>query len=228
MAALSAKTSDSYYKTQRNEAVASSIDGNKVILDGNNVSIRGSNVVSDELTQIQAKENISIKAAENQYGKVSESTVKKSGFTASGSDGVASVGYGKSSVHKKDEGRSTDLAQSVSSLSGNVNIVAGNDLTAEAALLAAGKDINLIGKNVNLAAADIYQDQKTLNLKVKLGVSVGIDLQFRGCGTRFREKSQQSNDWIVRLVKSCQVLRLRVKPRWPQRRRLYSPPAIRK
>ncbi|MEG2359656.1 MAG: S-layer family protein, partial [Acinetobacter sp.] len=62
--AFSKKTSDSYFKTQRNEAVASSIEGNKVILNGNNVSIRGSNVISDDLTQIQAKENISITAAE--------------------------------------------------------------------------------------------------------------------------------------------------------------------
>lgn len=194
--AFSKKTSDSYYKTQRNEAVASSIEGNKVILDGNNVSIRGSNVISDDLTQIQAKENISITAAENQYGKVSESTVKKSGFTASGSDGVASVGYGKSSVHNKDEGRSTDLAQSaVSSLSGNVNIVAGNDLTAEAAILAAGKDINLIGKNVNLAAADIYQDQNSKFESKTSGVSVGITYSSEAAALASAKKSQQSNDF---------------------------------
>jgi hypothetical protein len=37
------------------EAIASTIDGKNVILDANNIDIRGSSVVSDELTQIQAK-----------------------------------------------------------------------------------------------------------------------------------------------------------------------------
>ena len=55
----------------------------KVILDANNINIRGSQVVSDDLTQIQAKENISITTAENQYSNQFEQTVKKSGFSAS-------------------------------------------------------------------------------------------------------------------------------------------------
>uniref|UniRef100_UPI003FCC44C1 hemagglutinin repeat-containing protein n=1 Tax=Acinetobacter sp. TaxID=472 RepID=UPI003FCC44C1 len=147
--AFSKKTSDSYFKTQRNEAVASSIEGNKVILNGNNVSIRGSNVISDDLTQIQAKENISITAAENQYTKVSESTVKKSGFTGSLSDGVASVGYGKSNIKQDHKSQATSLTQSVvGSVNGNINIVAGEDLNAVASIIEAGKDINLMGKNV--------------------------------------------------------------------------------
>ena len=199
--AFSKKTSDSYFKTQRNEALASSIDGNKVILDGNNVSIRGSNVISDDLTQIQAKENISIKAAENQSSEVSESTVKKSGFTASVSDGVASVGYGKSNVHSKDAAQSTDLTQStVSSLSGDVNIVAGKDLTAEAAQLSAAKDLNLQGANVNLNALTISQEQQSQFDSKQSGLSVGITYSAEAAAASSVKKSKENSDFSDSVV----------------------------
>lgn len=101
-------------------------------------------MVSDDLTQIQAKENISITTAENQYSNQFEQTVKKSGFSASLSDGVASVGYGKSSLNTKEDGKSTTLTQSViRSKTGDTTIIAGKDLTTEAAILDAGKDLNL-------------------------------------------------------------------------------------
>jgi filamentous hemagglutinin len=58
------------------EAIASTIDGKNVILDANNIDIRGSSVVSDELTQIQAREKIKISAAENQYANEAEYSIK--------------------------------------------------------------------------------------------------------------------------------------------------------
>jgi filamentous hemagglutinin len=210
--AFSKKTSNSYFKTQRNEALASSIDGNKVILDGNNVSIRGSNVISDDLTQIQAKENISIKAAENQSSEVSESTVKKSGFTASVSDGVASVGYGKSNVHSKDAAQSTDLTQSaVSSLAGDVNIVAGKDLTAEAAQLSAAKDLNLQGANVHLNALNISQEQQSQFDSKQSGISVGITYSAEAAAASSVKKSKENNDFsdsaVGKIMSSAETAR---------------------
>ncbi|WP_409976760.1 hemagglutinin repeat-containing protein [Acinetobacter sp. C_3_1] len=210
--AFSKKTSNSYFKTQRNEALASSIDGNKVILDGNNVSIRGSNVISDDLTQIQAKENISIKAAENQSSEVSESTVKKSGFTASVSDGVASVGYGKSNVHSKDAAQSTDLTQSVvSSLAGDVNIVAGKDLTAEAAQLSAAKDMNLQGANVHLNALNISQEQQSQFDSKQSGISVGITYSAEAAAASSVKKSKENNDFsdsaVGKIMSSAETAR---------------------
>lgn len=210
--AFSKKTSNSYFKTQRNEALASSIDGNKVILDGNNVSIRGSNVISDDLTQIQAKENISIKAAENQSSEVSESTVKKSGFTASVSDGVASVGYGKSNVHSKDAAQSTDLTQSVvSSLAGDVNVVAGKDLTAEAAQLSAAKDMNLQGANVHLNALNISQKQQSQFDSKQSGISVGITYSAEAAAASSVKKSKENNDFsdsaVGKIMSSAETAR---------------------
>jgi len=172
---LSSKTTSEFIHDQRDESVASTVEGNKVILDAKNVNIRGSQVVSNELTQIQAKENVNITAAQNQYSNQQEQTVKKSGFKASLSDGAASVGYAKSSLNTKENGKSTTLAQSVvRSQKGDTTIIAGKDLTTEAAILDAGKDLNLKGANVNLNSAYATDEQHSEVHSKQSGVSVGV------------------------------------------------------
>ncbi len=132
-------------------------------------------MVSNELTQIQAKENVNITAAQNQYSNQQEQTVKKSGFKASLSDGVASVGYAKSSLNTKEDGKSTTLTQSViRSQSGDTTIIAGKDLTTEAAILDAGKDLNLKGANVNLNSAYATDEQHSEVHSKQSGISVGV------------------------------------------------------
>lgn len=172
---LGSKTDTGLTHDQASEAIASTISGKKVLLDANNINIRGSQVVSDELTQIQAKENVNITAAQNQYSNQQEQTVKKSGFKASLSDGVASVGYAKSSLNTKEDGKSTTLAQSVvRSKTGDTTIIAGKDLTTEAAILDAGKDLNLKGANVNLNSAYATDEQHSEVHSKQSGVSVGV------------------------------------------------------
>ncbi|WP_174492312.1 hemagglutinin repeat-containing protein [Acinetobacter sp. Marseille-Q1623] len=172
---LSHKTTQTHDHLITDEAIASNIAGKNVVIDASNVNIRGSKVVSDDLTQIQAKNNIDITAAENRYSQSSESSVKKSGLTASLSDGVASVGYGKSSNQNKQDNQSTSLTQSqIISKAGNTNILAGKDLTAEAAILGAGKDLNLQGANVNLNAGYETTNQHSEAQSKNSGVSVGL------------------------------------------------------
>jgi filamentous hemagglutinin len=172
---LSSKTTSESIYDQRDESIASTVEGNKVILDAKNVNIRGSQVVSNELTQIQAKENVNITAAQNQYSNQQEQTVKKSGFKASLSDGVASVGYGKSSLNTKEDGKSTTLTQSVvRSQKGDTTIIAGKDLTTEAAILDAGKGLNLKGANVNLNSAYATDEQHSEVHSKQSGISVGV------------------------------------------------------
>ncbi|WP_262729131.1 hemagglutinin repeat-containing protein [Acinetobacter pittii] len=172
---LGSKTDTGFTHDQSSEAIASTISGKKVLLDANNINIRGSQVVSNELTQIQAKENVNITAAQNQYSNQQEQTVKKSGFKASLSDGVASVGYGKSSLNTKEDGKSTTLTQSVvRSQKGDTTIIAGKDLTTEAAILDAGKDLNLKGANVNLNSAYATDEQHSEVHSKQSGISVGV------------------------------------------------------
>ncbi|EOR07411.1 hypothetical protein F896_01784 [Acinetobacter genomosp. 15BJ] len=172
---LSKKTTQNYIKDVSNEAVASTVDGKQVILDAKNIKIQGSEVVSDELTQIQAKENIEIKAADNSYLNIHNTQTKKSGLSGSLSGGVASIGYGKSSLNTQQNNQSTGIIQSViGSIKGDTNIIAAQDLTAEAAIIQSGKDINLVGENVNLNAASIRTENKSASQSKQSGISVGV------------------------------------------------------
>lgn len=201
-----------YVRNMSDEAIASTIDGKNVILDANNIDIRGSSVVSDELTQIQAKEKIKISAAENQYANEAEYSIKKSGFTSSFSDGVASVGYGKSNIKHDNKSQSTSLTQSlVSSVNGNTNIIAGQDLNAVASIIEAGKDINLIGKNVHLDAADVQQDTQSKFESKSSGVSIGFTYSGVAAAAASAKKSQDNNDFsdsaVGKIMSSAETVR---------------------
>ena len=211
--AVSSSRKDNLLEERENLAVASVISGKQIVLNsGQDITIQGSNVVSDELTQIQAKENISITAAENQYAKVSESTVKKSGFTGSLSDGVASVGYGKTNIKQDNKSQSTSLTQSVvGSVNGNTNIIAGQDLNAVASIIEAGKDINLMGKNVHLDAADIKQDTQSKFESKSSGVSIGFTYSGVAAAAASAKKSQDNNDFsdsaVGKIMSSAETVR---------------------
>lgn len=172
---FSSKTTEIYRKDVSNESIGSTIEGKEVVLDANNINIRGSDIVSDDLTQIQAKENVTITGAENQYLNIDDKKVKKSGFSGSLSDGVASIGYGKSNLNNKQNNQSSSLTQSqIVSLKGNTTIIAGKDLTSEAAILGAGKDLNLQGANVNLNAGYETTNQHSESQSKSSGISVGV------------------------------------------------------
>ncbi|MGE8572673.1 MAG: hemagglutinin repeat-containing protein [Acinetobacter amyesii] len=209
---LSTTVRQGYVRNMSDEAIASTIDGKNVILDANNIDIRGSHIVSDDLTQIQAKEKINISAVENQYENEAEYSIKKSGFTSSFSDGVASVGYGKSNIKQDNKSQSTSLTQSlVSSVSGNTNIIAGDDLNAVASIIEAGKDINLMGKNVQLDAADIKQDTQSKFESKSSGISVGITYSAEAAAVASAKKSQDNNDFsdsaVGKVMSSAETVR---------------------
>ncbi|MGZ7882973.1 hypothetical protein ACXVKS_16085, partial [Acinetobacter soli] len=120
---LSSKVEQKRTHKQNDEAIASTIDGKQVILDANNIKIQGSQVVSDELTQIQAKENVSIIGAENKYLNETAQSVKKSGLMSS--DGIGfSVGKKQDTTLQTGQ-QLTNSASQVGSLNGNTNIIAG-------------------------------------------------------------------------------------------------------
>ncbi|WP_353887592.1 hemagglutinin repeat-containing protein [uncultured Acinetobacter sp.] len=186
----------SYFHNQSDEAIASSITGKNVVLNANNIDIRGSNVVSDELTHIQAKQNVNITAAENYSSNESQQTKKKSGLTASFSDGVASVGYSKSSSDIKQQSSNVGLTQSlISSENGNTNIIAGQDLTTQAALLNAGKDLNLSAKNINLNAGYSSNQQQTESKTKQTGLSVGATYSPAMAGKSAYDKSMGDSQY---------------------------------
>ncbi len=95
---LSSSTTDFSHRSS-DIAVGSIVEGKKVLLDAGNINVRGSNIVSDELTQIQAKENVTIEGAQNQYNSETNSVVKKSGFMSTGGIGF-SLGKTKTPLYR--------------------------------------------------------------------------------------------------------------------------------
>lgn len=198
---LSSKTESGYIHNQSDEAIASTVEGKNVVLDAKNITIQGSQVVADNLTQIQATENVNILAAENHESKVSESYKKKSGFTSSFSDGVASVGYAKSKSELNEKETALTITQSqIHSQNGSINISAGKDLTMQAALLNAGEDINLTGQNVNLNAAYATTEQHSKITTKQTGLSIGVTYSGGEAAKSAYEKSNQDGQFSDSVV----------------------------
>ncbi|HHW52697.1 MAG TPA: glycohydrolase toxin TNT-related protein [Acinetobacter towneri] len=173
---LSKKSTQTYVANQQNTAVASNITGKNIVLDaGRDIAVQGSQIKADDAAHITAGNNINIVAAKNQSAQQSEVIKKKSGFSASLSDGVASVGYGKSNANIQQENTAETLTQSViSSGQGNTVIAAAKDLTTEAALIQSAKDLTLQGQNVNLNAGTASSNQQMQAQSKNSGLSVGI------------------------------------------------------
>ncbi|WP_180297120.1 hemagglutinin repeat-containing protein, partial [Snodgrassella communis] len=173
---ISSQSNLDKYQANHNEAVASNITGAKInISSDKDINIRGSNIIAQDQTILSAGRDINIQAAHNNYQDHQYHEEKKSGFTAGVSKGVASVGYSKSKsqLDQQDSNHTLTLSQ-IGSLKGNTIIQADGDLNASAAILGAGKDLTLQGKNINLLADHITSDQH-IDLKTKQsGFSVGI------------------------------------------------------
>lgn len=121
---LSSSTREGYKRDQSDQSLASVIKGKQVLIDANNVNIRGSQVISDDLTQIQAKENISITAAEDHRLTASKDVLKKSGLMSTGGIGF-SIGMEKDTTIQSAT-ELTHTGSTVGSLNGNTNLIAGN------------------------------------------------------------------------------------------------------
>lgn len=172
---LSKKTEQKKSHQISNEAIGSSIDGKNVILDANNINIRGSQVVSDELTQIQAKDNVSITGAENKYLDYSEYSTKKSGLMSSGGIGF-SVGS-KKELTEQQNTQSTNTGSMVGSLNGNTNIIAGKTYQQTRSTVSSQKgDVNILAQQVNIEAA---KEQSTRDYKYEMeqkGLTLAVNV----------------------------------------------------
>ncbi|MCT9978147.1 hemagglutinin repeat-containing protein, partial [Acinetobacter sp. I-MWF] len=196
---LSSKLEQERTRHMSDEAVASTLDGKNVVLDANNINIRGSEVVSDELTQIQAKENVSITGAENKYLDYSESSVKKSGLMSSGGIGF-SVGQ-KKELTEQQNTQSTNTGSAVGSLNGNTNIIAGKTYQQTGSTVSSQQsDVNILAQQVNIEAA---KEQSTSDYKhemeqkgLTLAVNVPIVTAVQSVMDSTKQVGQSKNDRV--------------------------------
>lgn len=125
---------------------------------------------------------------------------------------MASVGYGKSNTKQEDKSQSTSLTQSVvGSVNGNTNIVAGEDLNIKASIVESGKDINLIGKNVNLDAADVTEDTQSKYEHKSSGISIGVTYSGVAAAAASAKKSKENSEFsdsaVGKIMSSAETVR---------------------
>ncbi|QDD65620.1 filamentous hemagglutinin N-terminal domain-containing protein [Herbaspirillum seropedicae] len=173
---FSSKSSSSYGRRSRAEAIGSNLNGGTVTLQaGRDMNIVGSNVVSDSDTSLSAGNNIAISSATNKFEAVNVHSEKSSGFFAKGGAGVLSVGYGSASAN--GESTSETLIQqgsNIVSVNGNTQVKAGKSLSVVASDLFAAKDLTLIGASIDLSAAQNIGTEHSAQQTSSSGFSIGL------------------------------------------------------
>ena len=166
------------YQRQHDEAQGSSVTGKTVYMNGDNIRAVGSSIVSDELTVLDARNDIDVQAATSRYHDIETSERKKSGFAASISHGSLNVGYNKS---RSNVGHDADLqvaeAAQIGSLKGHTVFTAGNHVQVTGSNLLAGKDIDIQAKSVDIDAASLLQQENLTQSSKSSGFNVGINLK---------------------------------------------------
>ncbi|QNW95819.1 hemagglutinin repeat-containing protein [Acinetobacter seifertii] len=196
---LSSSTTSDFSHRSSDIAVGSIVEGKKVLLDAGNINVRGSNIVSDELTQIQAKDNANIEGAQNQYNSQTNSVVKNSGLMSTGGIGF-SLGK-KQETTLKTEQQLTNSASQVGSLNGNTNIVAGKTYQQTGSTVSSQKgDVNILAQQVNIEAA---KEQSTSDYKhemqqkgLTLAVNVPVVSAVQSVAESAKQVGQSKNDRV--------------------------------
>ncbi|MDV7568602.1 hemagglutinin repeat-containing protein [Acinetobacter baumannii] len=196
---LSSSTTSDFSHRSSDIAVGSIVEGKKVLLDAGNINVRGSNIVSDELMQIQAKDNANIEGAQNQYNSQTNSVVKNSGVMSTGGIGF-SLGK-KQETTLKTEHQLTNSASQVGSLNGNTNIVAGKTYQQTGSTVSSQKgDVNILAQQVNIEAA---KEQSTSDYKhemqqkgLTLAVNVPVVSAVQSVAESAKQVGQSKNDRV--------------------------------
>ncbi|MBS0309235.1 MAG: hemagglutinin repeat-containing protein, partial [Proteobacteria bacterium] len=188
-------TTTTYNKASLTQVEGSAIRGNTITLQaGNDVAVRGSSAVGTQDVGIQAGNNVMITSAQDRYQHQQSREEKTSGFTASYSAGVASIGYGKSSsASQASVEASSQHGASIESLEGSTRIQSGQQLTVIASDISAGKDLTLIGKSVDLSAAQNTSVEHGAQQSQSSGFSIGVTVDpFSAFSNAYQESGKNN------------------------------------
>lgn len=152
---------------------SSSVSGDTVaIRAGQDIGVSGSNIVSTNDTSLLAGGNIQIESATETFEESHSSSKKKSGLLSSGGIGftLGSTSLENTSTSKTESGK----ASTVGSVLGNVSIEAGKDLGVKGSELIAGKDITLVGQNVEIVAAEHHNSSEQTAKSKSSGLTLAL------------------------------------------------------
>ncbi|MFL9583794.1 hemagglutinin repeat-containing protein [Stenotrophomonas sp. AB1(2024)] len=173
---LSSTTTTRQESSRDSYAVGTVLEGAAIdISAGRDLTAVGAVVDATGNVSLGAGNNVLITSAEDQHSASASYSSKKSGFSGGLSNGVASVGYNKSSANSQESVQSTtQVGSAIASREGNVLISAGNQLTLAASDVVAGENLTLVGKDIQLLARQDTVDTQGSQSSTSSGFSMGV------------------------------------------------------
>ncbi|MFJ4055624.1 hemagglutinin repeat-containing protein [Pseudomonas sp. NPDC089743] len=151
----------------------SSVSGDTVnVLAGQDIGVSGSSIVSTNDTSLTAGGNILIESATETYEQSHSSSKKKSGLLSSGGIGFT---LGSTSLENTSASTSQSAkASTIGSVLGNVSIEAGKGLGIKGSEVIAGKDITLVGQDVEIVAAENHNTSEQTAKSKSSGLTLAL------------------------------------------------------
>ncbi|AGZ36588.1 MAG: hemagglutinin repeat-containing protein [Pseudomonas sp.] len=151
----------------------SSVSGDTVVVRaGQDIGVSGSNIVSTNDTSLLAGRNVQIESATETFEQSHSSSKKKSGLLSSGGIGFT---LGSTSLENTSTTTSENAkASTIGSVLGNVSIKAGKDLGIKGSEVIAGKDITLVGQNVEIVAAENHNTSEQTSKSKSSGLTLAL------------------------------------------------------
>ena len=170
---LSSKSTETRIHQDSTQVMASDVTGAQVIIQsGKDLNIIGSNVVSDNLTQLTAQNNLNILSAQNTSTQTQFEETKKSGLMGTGGIGFM-VGKTQNSTDT-DNTNITHTGSMVASNQGDVRISAGNTLNVKGSDIQAHDDLSAIAQTINITAETNRYTQATEQKSKSSGLTVSL------------------------------------------------------
>ena len=171
-------------------------DSNLTLQSAQDIIVSGSKVSATGDTQVQAKGDIQIVAAENTARDTTRTDNR--GFTASTKETSAGSHEYRVDAGLKDQQHinvtDTTLQQGASISGGALAVSAGGNLSVKGSDLGAtGGDVSLSGKNIELMAAHDSTDSKTQDLSTGGGIVWTASLDKVGSGLEFVRQGSEDN-----------------------------------
>ncbi|SCM78486.1 putative Filamentous hemagglutinin family outer membrane protein [uncultured Sporomusa sp.] len=180
---LSKKTTTTRDYALLNEVVGSTLSGETAdISAGNDLTVKAGNLVATGDLNLTAGNDITIASMAETGAEEHYKHVKKSGLFSGGGLGFT-IGS-KSEKHTVEEKILAEIGSTVGSLTGDVSLTAGNQLTSSGSVISAGQNLDITGKAVTIDnTVDTYDqyikhEVKQSGLSVSLGggsVDLGMD-----------------------------------------------------
>lgn len=173
---MSKRTVTTHDQQESTTALGSSLEGGSVnVAAGRDLTVKGSSIVADQNLSLDAARNLSVLSAEDTATSANSTQVKKSGLSGGYASGNLSVGYGKSTTSTQGNNASvTQHESTIGALNGSAQLKSGETLQVVASDIAAKENLTLIGKNVDLSAAQNTSNSQQSASSKSSGFSVGV------------------------------------------------------